>query len=171
REDARVVVLAGGATENPRLWLNSDLPNPNGWVGRGYTDHFLDGVTGLFDEDTGSSKGPSSNMRCEFPGHGAIEQIGLPPANQAFIFTMSGSGIRGHYANGRGMTGPWEGRTGRVMGPELKDAMLNGINRLVNLLLLTADDVEPDNRVVLSGLPVADEHGAVPKVELDGRTR
>jgi choline dehydrogenase-like flavoprotein len=57
------------------------------------------------------------------------------------------------------MTGPWDGRTGRVLGPELKDALLNGINRLVSVLLLTADDVEPDNRVVLSGLPVADEHG------------
>ncbi|MFD0901273.1 GMC family oxidoreductase N-terminal domain-containing protein [Actinomadura sediminis] len=171
REDARVVVLAGGTTETPRLWLNSGLPNPNGWVGRGYTDHFLDLVTGLFDEDTGSSKGPCSNMRCEYPGNGALEQIGVPPATQAFAFAMSGSGVRGEYANGRGMTGPWDGRTGRVLGAELKDAMLNGIDRLVNVLVLTADDVEPDNRVVLSGLPVADEHGAVAKVRLDGRTR
>jgi choline dehydrogenase-like flavoprotein len=29
REDARVVVMAGGATENPRLWFNSGLPNAN----------------------------------------------------------------------------------------------------------------------------------------------
>ncbi|MBE1534006.1 GMC family oxidoreductase N-terminal domain-containing protein [Actinomadura algeriensis] len=171
REDARVVVLAGGTTETPRLWLNSGLPNPNGWVGRGYTDHFLDVVTGLFDEETGSSKGPCSNMRCDYPGNGALEQIGLPPATQAFAFAMSGSGVRGEYANGRGMTGPWDGRTGRVLGAELKDAMLNGIDRLVNILVLTGDDVEPDNRVVLSGLPVADEHGAVAKVRLDGRTR
>ncbi|TDC66444.1 GMC family oxidoreductase [Actinomadura sp. GC306] len=171
REDARVVVLAGGTTETPRLWLNSDLPNPNGWVGRGYTDHFLDVVTGLFDEETGSSKGPSSNMRCEYPGHGALEQIGIPPATQAFAFAMSGSGVRGAYTNGRGMTGPWDGRTGRILGAELKDAMGNGIDRLVNILVLTADDVEPDNRVVLSGLPVADEHGAVAKVRLDGRSR
>ncbi|MFN3338386.1 MAG: GMC family oxidoreductase N-terminal domain-containing protein, partial [Dietzia sp.] len=28
-EDARVVVLAGGVTESPRLWFNSGLPNPN----------------------------------------------------------------------------------------------------------------------------------------------
>ncbi|MFV2210069.1 GMC family oxidoreductase N-terminal domain-containing protein [Actinomadura sp. LOL_016] len=171
REDARVVVLAGGTTETPRLWLNSGLPNPNGWVGRGYTDHFLDVVTGLFDEETGSSRGPASNMRCDYPGNGALEQIGLPPATQAFAFAMSGSGVRGEYANGRGMTGPWDGRTGRVLGPELKDAMANGIDRLVNILVLTADDVEPDNRVLLSGLPVADEHGAVAKVRLDGRTR
>ncbi|MFB4315513.1 GMC oxidoreductase [Actinomadura sp. 21ATH] len=171
REDARAVVLAGGTTENPRLWKNSDLPDPNGWVGRGYTDHFLDVVTGLFDEETDASKGPASNVRCDFPGHGALEQIGLPPATQAFAFTMSGSGVRGRYANGRGMTGPWDGRTGRVLGPELKDALLNGVNRLLSVLVLTADDVEPGNRVLLSGLPVADEHGAVAKVELDGRTR
>jgi choline dehydrogenase-like flavoprotein len=29
REDAKVVVLAAGAVETPRLWLNSNLPNPN----------------------------------------------------------------------------------------------------------------------------------------------
>ncbi|WP_067831123.1 GMC family oxidoreductase N-terminal domain-containing protein [Actinomadura kijaniata] len=170
REEARVVVLAGGATETPRLWLNSDLPNPNGWVGRGYTDHFLDGVTGLFDEDTGSSKGPSSAARCDFPGRGALEQLGLGPANQAFVMALSGSGIRGRYGNGRGMTGPWDGRAGRVLGPELKEALLHGVNRLVNILVLTDDDVERDNRVLLSAFP-ADEHGAAPKVALDGRAR
>jgi choline dehydrogenase-like flavoprotein len=33
REDARVVVMAGGCTENPRLWFNSGLPNPTEWYG------------------------------------------------------------------------------------------------------------------------------------------
>src|ERR1044071_5051042 len=56
-EDARVVVLAAGCTESPRLWLNSGLPNPNDWVGRGYTDHFFDWIIGEFPFDTGSSKG------------------------------------------------------------------------------------------------------------------
>ncbi len=36
-----------GCTENPRLWLNSGLPNPNDWVGRGYTDHYFDWVIGV----------------------------------------------------------------------------------------------------------------------------
>ncbi|MFC9974504.1 GMC family oxidoreductase N-terminal domain-containing protein [Spirillospora sp. NPDC127200] len=170
REDARVVVLAGGATETPRLWLNSGLPDPNGWVGRGYTDHFLDGVTGLFDEETGSSKGPSSAARCDFPGRGALEQLGVGPAIQAFQMAMSGSGVRGRYTNGRGMTGPWDGRAGRVLGPELKDALLNGVNRLMNILVLTDDDVQHRNRVSLSALP-PDAHGAAPKVSLDGRHR
>ncbi|MDL4816313.1 GMC oxidoreductase [Actinomadura opuntiae] len=170
REDAAVVVLAGGTTETPRLWLNSDLPNPNGWVGRGYTDHFLDGVTGLFDHDTGSSRGPSSAARCDFPGYGALENIGLPPAMQAFTMALSDSGIRGQYRNGRGFTGPWDGRTGRVIGPELKEALANGVDRLLNILVLTGDSVEAHNRVTLSAFP-PDEQGPIPKVEFRSRQR
>src|SRR6185503_15312405 len=83
-EEAKVVVMAGGCTENPRLWLNSGLPNPNDWVGRGYTDHYFDLVVGLFDKDTDSSKGAASAARCDFPGRGGLENIGLGPALQAF---------------------------------------------------------------------------------------
>src|SRR4029453_6911800 len=39
-DEARTIVLSCGSVETPRLWLNSGLPNPNGWVGRGLTDHF-----------------------------------------------------------------------------------------------------------------------------------
>ena len=78
-EDATVVVLAGGCTESPRLWFNSGLPNPNDWVGRGYTDHAFDWVMGVFDEYTGSSKGTGSSARVDFPGHGALEHVGHPP--------------------------------------------------------------------------------------------
>ncbi|GAA2594415.1 GMC oxidoreductase [Actinomadura fulvescens] len=170
REDAAVVVLAGGAAETPRLWLNSGLPDPNGWVGRGFTDHFLDGVTGLFDKDTGSSKGTSSSARCDFPGHGALENIGLPPAMQAALMVFSDSGVRGQYHNGRGMTGPWDGRAGRLPGPELKEALQNGVNRLLNILVLTDDDVQAGNRVVQSVYP-PDRHGLIPKVIMRGRER
>ena len=41
-EEGKVVVLAAGPLETPRLWLNSGLPNPNDQVGRGLTDHALD---------------------------------------------------------------------------------------------------------------------------------
>lgn len=170
REDASVVVLAGGTTETPRLWLNSGLPDPNGWVGRGYTDHFLDGVTGLFDSDTGNSRGPSSAARCDFPGYGALENIGLTPGMQAFTMALSDSGIRGQYRNGRGLTGPWDGRTGRVIGPELKEVLAHGVDRLLNVLVLTGDDVEPDNRVTLSAFP-PDEQGRIPKVAFRSRRR
>jgi len=162
-ETAKVVVLAGGTTESPRLWLNSGLPNPNDWVGRGYTDHYFDLMVGLFDKDTDSSKGAASAARAEFPGHGGMENIGLGPALQAFAMQLSDSGSRGFYTNGRGFTGPWDGPSGRPIGPELKDALMNGVNRMLNILVITDDDVEAQNRVQLSALP-ADEHGAVPKV-------
>jgi len=168
-EDAHVVVLAAGTTENPRLWLNSGLPNPNGWVGRGYTDHFFDWVIGLFDKDTGSSKGASSSARCDFPGRGSLENVGLPPAIQAFSMLFSDSGIRGAYANGRGPTGAWDGPAGRILGPELK-RILDNVDRLLNVLVLTDDDVEGQNRVTLSALN-ADEHGPVAKVEFPARQR
>ncbi|MDD9349836.1 GMC family oxidoreductase N-terminal domain-containing protein [Mumia sp.] len=167
REDAAVVVLAGGCVETPRLWLGSGLPNPNGWVGRGLTDHYLDSVVGTFDRDTGASRGPASAARAEFPGYGCLEQGGLPPALQAFSMSHSGSGIREMYDLGRGKRGAWDGVSGRLQGSELKDVMLNGIDRLLSVLVITADDVEPDNRVRLSPLYPRDEHGAPARVEMD----
>jgi choline dehydrogenase-like flavoprotein len=62
------------------------------------------------------------------------------------------------------------GPSGRPIGPELKDALQNGIDRLLNILILTDDDVEAQNRVVLSALP-ADENGPVPKVIFRPRNR
>jgi choline dehydrogenase-like flavoprotein len=169
REEARVVVLAGGCVETPRLWLNSGLPNSNGWVGRGFTDHAFDMVFGVFDEYVGSSKGTGSSARADFPGRGALEHIGLPPALQAFGAAFSDSGVREAYANGRGVTGPWDGPTGRLVGPALKEAM-SDVDKVMSIVLLTDDDVEEQNRVELSGLP-GDEHGPVPKVVFSKRGR
>jgi choline dehydrogenase-like flavoprotein len=170
REDAKVVVLAAGCTENPRLWFNSGLPNPNDWVGRGLTDHHFDWVFALFDDYTGSSKGTGSSARSDWPGHGGVMNVGLPAALQSFTMTISDSGIRGQYGNGRGHTGPWDGPAGRLMGPELKDALMHGIDRMFCMLIMTDDDVEHQNRVTLSGMP-ADEHGPVAKVQMRQRKR
>ncbi|MGH9212831.1 MAG: GMC family oxidoreductase N-terminal domain-containing protein [Acidimicrobiales bacterium] len=170
REDATVVVLAAGCTETPRLWLNSGLPNPNDWVGRGYTDHFFDWVVGRFDDDTGNSKGVGSSARADFPGFGGLENVGLPPGLQAFSMALSDSGIRGRYGNGRGMTGSWDGASGRLIGPELKDVLAGNADKLLNVLVITDDDVEAQNRVTLSVLP-ADEHGPVAKVQFHQRQR
>jgi choline dehydrogenase-like flavoprotein len=82
-EQAKVVVLAAGAVETPRLWLNSGLPNPNDQVGRGLTHHYYDYVIGRMPQRTNSSKGPASAARADFPGYGGLENIGLPPALQA----------------------------------------------------------------------------------------
>lgn len=168
-ELAQVVVLSAGCTEGPRLWLNSGLPNPNDWVGRGYTDHFIDWQIGVFDEYTGNSKGASSSARADFPGRGALEQVGLPPALTGFAMGFSDSGVRGVYDNGRGPTGRWDGKAGRVYGAELKE-VLSDVDRLVNILVLTDDDVEPDNRVVRSAFP-PDEHGPIPRVVFEHRNR
>ncbi|GAA1626492.1 GMC family oxidoreductase [Kribbella alba] len=170
REDARVVVMSGGCTENPRLWFNSGLPNPNGWVGRGYTDHFFDWMIGSFDDYTGNPKGVGSSARLDYPPYGGLENVGLPPALSAFAGTLSDSGIRGQYKNGRGRTGPWDGPAGRVMGPELKELMAGGIDKLLTVLVITDDDVEAQNRVTLSALP-ADENGPIPKVTFKQRKR
>jgi choline dehydrogenase-like flavoprotein len=169
-ETAQVVVMAGGCTEDPRLWLNSGLPDPNGWVGRGYTDHYFDWVIGVFDEYTGSSKGVGSSARCDFPGHGGLENVGLPPALQAFSMAFSDSGIQGYYDNGRGFSGgAWDGSTGRVPGDELKE-VISDVNKLLNVLVITDDDVEEQNRVVRSSLP-GDEQGPIPKVIFKQRER
>lgn len=168
-EEARVVVMAGGCTEDPRLWLNSGLPDPNGWVGRGYTDHAFDWIFGVFDEYTGSSKGTGSSARVDFPGRGALEHVGVPPALEAYAMAYSDSGVRGHYDNGQSRTGPWDGGTGPLLGNELKEAMRD-VDRLINIITLTDDDVEAQNRVVRSSYP-ADEHGPIPKVQFEKRGR
>jgi choline dehydrogenase-like flavoprotein len=172
-EEAKVVVLAGGCTENPRLWMNSQLPNPNDWVGRGYTDHYFDWVIGEMPFYTGSSKGPGSNARCDFPGRGGLEQVGLPPALQAFSATFSDAGISGHYDNGvaaAGVGAAGADTLGRLVGKELLSALRN-VDRLLNVLVITADDVEAQNRVTLSSQLPPDEHGPVPNVEFHHRNR
>lgn len=169
-EDAKVIVMAGGCTEDPRLWFNSDLPNPNDWVGRGYTDHFFDWVIGIFPFDTGNSKGVGSSARADFPGYGGLENVGLPSALQAFTLLLSDAGIRGSYKNGLGRTGSWDGDSGRLVGAALREAMSDN-NRILNTLVITDDDVEAQNRVTLSSVFPQDEHGPVPKVTFKQRSR
>jgi choline dehydrogenase-like flavoprotein len=168
-EDARVVVLSAGCVEDPRLWFNSRLPNPNGWVGRGLTDHAFDWLVGLFDEVTDSSKGPDSACRADFPGRGAMENVGLGPANEGISVALSDSGVRGAYDNGAGPTGPWDGKAGRPLGAELKEVLAD-VDRILNVLILTDDDVEYQNHVDLSLFP-PDEHGPIARVNMEKRRR
>jgi choline dehydrogenase-like flavoprotein len=169
-EEAQVIVLACGAIESPRLWLNSGLPNPNDWVGRGLTDHFLDTVIGVLPFPTGSSKGPASNARADFPGFGMLENDVLTPALAAVDLTFSDAGITGSYDNG--FPGGPQGADGlgRLIGPALKDVLAN-LDHLLSVLIVTDDDVEPQNRVTLSTNLPPDEHGPVPRVEVHHRNR
>ncbi len=99
-EDAAVIVLACGTAESPRLWLNSGLPNPNGWVGAGLTDHFVDLVVGVMPFYTGLTKGSGSGARIDYPGYGMIEVVGQPPGTTAGLSAFSDAGIAGFYDNG-----------------------------------------------------------------------
>ncbi|HEY8200098.1 MAG TPA: GMC family oxidoreductase N-terminal domain-containing protein, partial [Actinomycetota bacterium] len=171
-EEAKVVVLAGGATESPRLWLNSGLPDPNGWVGRGYTDHFLDWVIGVMPGETGTSKGASSAARVDFPGHGALENVGLGPALEAFTACFSDAGLSGFYDNGRGAPPSGADTRGRLVGTQLRD-LIGNLDHILNVLVIPDDDVEKQNGVSLSSAFPADEHGPIAKLEIypRGRTR
>ncbi|WP_410640986.1 GMC family oxidoreductase N-terminal domain-containing protein [Amycolatopsis sp. lyj-346] len=168
--EARVVVLAGGCVENPRLWLNSGLPNPNDWVGRGLTEHHLDWVVGVFDEHTGAAKGAGSNCRMDFPGYGGVENVCLPPALQAFAFAYSDAGMAGYYDNGAGVGPQGADTLGRLVGTDLK-AALGDVNKLLTALVVTDDDVQPGNRVTRSPVIPPDPHGPVPRVEVRHRAR
>jgi choline dehydrogenase-like flavoprotein len=170
REDARVVVLAAGTVETPRLWLNSDLPNPNGWVGRGLTDHHLDMVTGVFDTDTGSSKGAGSNARVDYPGYGGIENICLPPALQAYAFTYSDSGTAGAYRTASPATDAGADLRGRLVGPPLVEA-LRDVDRVLTALVITDDDVQQANGVTPSYVMPDDGTGRPPRILMKGRQR
>jgi choline dehydrogenase-like flavoprotein len=169
-EEAQVVVLSCGNVETPRLWLNSGLPNPNGWVGCGMTDHFVDVVTGIMPFDTGSSRGPGCNARLDFPGKGMLEPVGETPGLNAALSAFSDAGIAGYYDNGLSGDGHGADAVGRLVGKELKNTMAN-IDRLMNIDVYTDDDVEQQNRVSLSQNLPPDEHGQVPRVEIRHRNR
>lgn len=167
-EAARVVVLAAGAIESPRLWLNSGLANPNGQVGRGLTHHFPDVVVALMPFDTGSSRGPTSAARADFPGRGSLIQAGLPPAISAEFLSLSDAGIAGFYDNG--LPGGHQGAdvVGRLVGPLLKTA-LTDIDRTLGIAILTDDYVEAQNRVVLSETAPPDAYGPIARIAIAHR--
>lgn len=160
-EDAKVVVLSCGAVETPRLWLNSGLPNRYGWVGQGLTDHFVDVVTGVMPFDTGSTRGPGSNGRIDYPGKGMLEVVGETPGLRAGLCAFSDAGMAGLYDNGLPGGSHGADTVGRLIGTDLKRVMAN-VDRMLNIDVFTDDDVEAQNRVTLSATMPPDEHGPVP---------
>lgn len=168
-EEVRVIVLSGGTVETPRLWLNSGLPNPNGWVGRGLTDHWVDLVSGILPYDIGSSRGPGSNGRIDYPGVGMLEVIGVTPGLNAFLHAFSDAGVAGGYDNGLPESQGAD-LVGRLLGLNLRQAMAN-IDRLMYIDVFTDDDVEWQNGVSLSTTTPPDAHGPVPRLEIRHRQR
>ena len=169
-DEARVIVLAAGAIESPRLWLNSGLPNPNGQVGRGLTDHMMDLVVGTFPFYTGASRGPASAARADFPGYGCMEGLQVMPSRAAMSDGFSDAGISGFYDNG--FPGGLQGADtmGRLTGPGLKTGLAQ-IDATLGIAVITDDDVEDGNRVMLSTSLPPDEHGPVAHVEVGVRRR
>lgn len=165
---ANVVVMAAGCVETPRLWLNSDLPD-NPWVGRGLTNHYMDMVTGTFDEQTlmnilGREAvdpfiGHTSGGRLDYPGLGMIETLGESPGISAQ--TLFGFSQYGYNHLHHSDTSIWDQR-GRLVGSELEAAM-NDYRRTLTLSIITDDEVQYHNRVELDP-HTKDEHGAVPKI-------
>jgi choline dehydrogenase-like flavoprotein len=156
--EARVVVLAGGAIESPRLWLNSGLPNSNGVVGRYLTTHAQDLVTGFFDREVHPDVGQVTMARADFPGYGTLFTQGYGPQNFSIALAGGGGGFWDQPPTGE----PWDFQ-GRFWGPEAV-RRIREYHRTLAVLVCTDDEAHPDNRVVQADDWGPDEHGPVPKV-------
>ncbi|MFD1851398.1 GMC family oxidoreductase N-terminal domain-containing protein [Oceanobacillus bengalensis] len=166
----KAIVMAAGSIENPRLWLNSDLPS-NEWVGRGLTNNYWDWMTGVFDEkdlmrilgnqNVNPFVGHTSAARLDYPGLGSIQPSGLSPGLTSFLtFGFSQSGYASKLKQSPDV--PWD-LQGRVVGNELKEWMDSYRNTL-SFLILTDD--QPNKRDGVTVDPfVKDEHGAAPVIQ------
>ncbi|MEF8828151.1 MAG: GMC family oxidoreductase [Halolamina sp.] len=168
---AEIVVLAAGAIETPRLWLNSKLPN-NGWVGRGLTIHFGDNVMGLWDaaeleEQIGKPtvdqhQGQDIAARLDYPGVGMLQTVGTAPGIGAILgFGASASGFA--FQNDPA-DAPWD-TVGRLAGTKLKQ-LLSDYRRMLQILVVSDDRPHKRNGVTVSPA-VSDEHGPIPIVNYE----
>ncbi|TCL54838.1 choline dehydrogenase-like flavoprotein [Kineothrix alysoides] len=166
---ADVVVMAGGAIETPRLWLNSGLPH-NPWVGRGLVNHWMDSVTGIFDEevlmeilgspDISPFVGQNGAARFDYPGLGVIQTMGFSPGlYSSSFYGMSDKGFAEWNKVGPGELWNMEGA---VAGAQLKEMMMD-YKRTLSLLIFTDDEVSQRNGVSLD-YKVRDAHGFIPKI-------
>ncbi len=156
--EAPVVVLAAGAIESPRLWMNSGLPNSDDVVGRYLTTHLQDVVTGFFDREVHPDVGQVTMARADFPGWGTLFSQGNGPQAVAILLAGAGSGFWDDPTGDE----PWD-FAGRWWGPEAV-RKLREYHRTLSVLVCTDDEEHPDNRVTLADDWGADEHGPVPKV-------
>lgn len=165
---AETVVMAAGSIESPRLWFNSGLPD-NPWVGRGLVNHYMDWVSGIFDErdlipilgssDINPFVGHTCGARMDLPGLGALQSVGMSPGLTASFYGVSESGYS--FLNQPGMSDPWDIK-GRLFGHELKEVM-DAYTKTLNILVSTADEVDQRNGIRLDPF-LRDEHGPVPDI-------
>ncbi|MCA1839668.1 MAG: GMC oxidoreductase [Actinomycetota bacterium] len=152
---AKVVVLSAGTVESPRLWLNSDLPNSSDAVGRWFTTHLQDVVTGFFDQEVQQDVGQVTMARADFPGYGCLFTQGLEP--QSYSITLNGAG---RIWAGEDMAGPWDSR-GRSWGEKTRP-WHDAYSHALSVLVCVDDEEHPDNRVTVDKQFGPDEHGTVP---------
>lgn len=152
---AKVVVLAAGTVESPRLYLNSGLPNPHDTVGRYFTTHLQDVVTGFFDEEVRQDVGQVTMARADFPGYGCLWAQGVEP--QTFAAVVGGVG-RGYV--GDPTDGPWDSN-GRGFGESMR-VWHENYSRALCVLVDVDDEEHPDNRVTIDSEFGPDENGTVP---------
>lgn len=166
--EAGVVVLAAGAIETPRLWLNADLPDEE-WVGRGLTIHFGDNVMGLWDADdlettlgkptVDQHEGQNIAARFDYPGLGMLQTVGTTPGVGAILgFGASASGFAFQHDT---EDAPWD-TMGRLAGPELK-RLLSDYRRMLPVLVVSDDRPLKRNGVTVQN-GAEDEHGPIPLV-------
>ncbi|SHO45530.1 GMC family oxidoreductase N-terminal domain-containing protein [Anaerocolumna xylanovorans] len=167
---AKVIVLAAGGIESPRLWLNSGLPD-DPWVGRGLINHWFDNVTGIFDEaavmdvlgvsDAKPFVGQNSAARFDYPGYGAFLMYGLSPG--LFSALAYGTSYKGYSSFRKIEDGlPWD-YEGMIVGEQLKEFMRD-YKRSLSCLILTDDEVNQNNSVTLDPY-MRDENGFLPVVK------
>jgi choline dehydrogenase-like flavoprotein len=169
-----VVVLAAGAIETPRLWLNADLPK-NDWVGRGMTIHFGDNVMGLWDADDLQAtigrdtidqfQGQDIAARFDYPGLGMLQTVGTAPGIGAIL--GFGSSASGFSFQNDPADAPWD-TTGRLVGGELK-RLLSDYRRMLQVLVVSDDRPRKRNGVTVAP-GVEDEHGPIPLVNYEPST-
>jgi choline dehydrogenase-like flavoprotein len=169
-----VLVLAAGAIETPRLWLNADLPK-NEWVGRGMTIHFGDNVMGLWDaaalesaigrDTVDQFQGQDIAARFDYPGLGMLQTVGTAPGIGAILgFGSSASGFA--FQNDPD-DAPWD-TVGRLAGSDLK-RLLSGYRRTLQVLVVSDDRPHRRNGVTVAP-GVEDEHGPIPLVNYEPST-
>jgi choline dehydrogenase-like flavoprotein len=153
--EAPVVVLAGGAIETPRLWLNSELP-ANTPVGRYLTIHWPDFLCAVAPVETEPYKGMQVLTRADIPGYGFIEPIGTGPMNFALTL-FGGTGIATDPAP---PDVPWRSK-GMLWGSALK-RRVEAYPRTLVITLFCDDEAHADSRVTLA--EPSDDHGRIPRV-------
>ncbi|MFN2640527.1 MAG: GMC family oxidoreductase N-terminal domain-containing protein [Actinomycetota bacterium] len=155
--EARVTVLAAGAIESPRLWLNSGLPQ-SGAVGRYLTTHYQDFVTGIFPNETHPDVGQVTMARADFPGQGTIFTQGFGPQSYAAVLLAGGKGFWDEPTGDE----PWDVQ-GKMYGAAA-NRLMTEYSHSLTITICTDDEADASNGVALADDWPADEHGAIPKV-------